>query len=442
MSKIRTEEYCKKLAERNKIIKPNPEKISNISKERWIKIKNNPEAFQAFKDNISSRTKERWKNPISREKFVCALKKMWKNDDFRNKITESTTNLWKNEEYREKLLSIFRSEEFRLKASETAYKLWHTESYKRKMFNNAKVSSIQMILYSMLEDLNVKFYRERESGKSDPETMIGPYKFDCVVPRKDKTTLLIECQGDYWHSTPKAVIRDEQKASYVANNFSGKYEIKYLWEHEFGEKDRIISTLKYWLGLDEPEKVSYDLNQVVIRQCAAKEYRLLLAKYHYLSLGTRGGIAWGAFLGDVLIGVCVFSTPIRQNVHSRLGVCINEVKELSRLCIHPSYRVKNFASWFISRCVSQLSKSVKLVISYCDTTYNHDGAVYRASNFTLDGEVRRDYWYVNEDGWVMHKKTLYNKARSFGITEADYANRFNYRKVYGGKKLRFIYRRH
>jgi hypothetical protein len=440
MSKIRTDEDClKRLIERNKILKPNPKKISNIVKERWVGIKSNAEVFQALKDNMSSRTKELWKNPVNREKFVCALKKTWEKDSFRSRIVESSKSLWKNKEYREKLLSIFRSEEFRLKASEIAHKLWCNESYRKKMLNNTKVSSLQITIYSILEDLNVKFYRERAHSESDPETMIGPYRFDCVVPRKDRTTLLIECQGDYWHSIPKAIIRDEQKASYIANNFPHKYEIKYLWEHEFGERDRITSTLKYWLGLDEPEKISYDFNQVIIKQCAAKEYRLLLAKYHYLSLGTRGGIAWGAFLGDVLIGVCIFSTPIRQNIHSRLGACIEEVKELSRLCIHPNYRMKNFASWFISKCVSKLSKATKLVISYCDTTYNHDGTIYKASNFTFDGEVRRDYWYISEDGWAKHKKTLYNQARSLGITEADCAKRFNYTKVYGGKKLRFIY---
>ena len=58
--------------------------------------------------------------------------------------------------------------------------------------------------------------------------------------------------------------------------------------------------------------------------------------------------------------------------------------------------------------MKQLNSKYKLIISYCDTTFNHDGAVYKAANFILDGEVKPDYWYVDEGGWVMHKKTLYS----------------------------------
>jgi len=50
-------------------------------------------------------------------------------------------------------------------------------------------------------------------------------------------------------------------------------------------------------------------------------------------------------------------------------------------------------------------------------------------------------WYVSEDGWVIHKKTLYEHAVKMGLKEKEYANLKEYKRVYGKKKLRFIYKR-
>lgn len=50
-------------------------------------------------------------------------------------------------------------------------------------------------------------------------------------------------------------------------------------------------------------------------------------------------------------------------------------------------------------------------LSYADTTFNHIGTIYKACGFKQDRIVKPDYWYAKEDGWVMHKKTLYNQAK-------------------------------
>ena len=128
---------------------------------------------------------------------------------------------------------------------------------------------------------------------------------------------------------------------------------------------------------------------------------------------------------------------VRQN----LPYDTNAARELSRFCIHPRYQKKNFGSWMISRCLKLLPDKIRTVVSYCDTTFNHDGALYKACNFVLDGSVRPDYWYVNDNKWVMHKKTLYQHAVKMSMTEIDYAKKYGYWRVYGTEKLRFIYTR-
>lgn len=405
------------------------------------------------KMKLSVANKKKWENDEYREKISSLTrqrnKKNWSCNDFRNKITQlmnsteykellslKSKEAWNNPNYRSRIISYLNSEEF----SFLIKKLWGDPVFANRMaelrLKQPRVSSIQTVLYSMLDDLGVKYFREYPDRPADPEVRIGPYTFDCVIPREGKPSLLIECQGDYWHSLEKAVRLDKQKASYISNNFRGQYELKYLWEHEFDCKERVVDSLKYWLGIVSLDVVDYDFGDVVIRPSPASDYRLLLSKYHYLANAGRGGVAIGAYHQDVLIAVSVFSPPIRQNVDLK-GFDVSQVRELSRLCIHPRYRKKNLGSWFISRAVEQLD-NVKMIISYCDSTFNHDGTVYKASNFILDGTVPADYWYVDLSGWVMHKKSLYNRAVKNKLGEADYASRHGYKKVFGCEKLRFV----
>jgi GNAT superfamily N-acetyltransferase len=211
-----------------------------------------------------------------------------------------------------------------------------------------------------------------------------------------------------------------------------------LWEHEFKCPGRVRNLLEYWLHIANSQIEDFSFSDVVIRE--SSDYKDLLNKYHYLSGAGRGGIAYCAYLRDVVIGACLFSPLPRQNINVH-GYRREDVRELSRFCIHPDYQKKNFASWFMARCIKMLPGKYRCILSYCDTTYNHYGSVYKACNFLLDSEVRPDYWYVSTDGWVMHKKTLYNHAKKLSMTEKEFARAHGYQKIYGRKKLRYIYER-
>jgi len=424
-------------------------KASLASKTKW----QDPD----FKARMSEASKEKWQNPKFREKMWARVleKRALRpppppkvpyvaSEETKQRIGVASKRMWENPKYKEYMMSLmklkYEDEQYLMKLSERSKKVWQRPNHREKMAqilaNCPKVSSLQTTFYSILDDLGVKYFREYENKAADPECLVGPWSFDCVIPRPGKATLLVEVQGyrHYWKEQEK---RDKAKASYVAENFPDQYEVKYVWDHEFSCKDRVTNTVKYWLGLTQMELLDFNFDDVVIKKCQAKDYRLLLSKYHYLPNAGRGGISLGAFLKDELIAVCVFSPLVRQNIKVE-GYDPKRTKELSRLCIHPSYQKKNFASWFISRCLKML-EDVSCVISYSDTTFNHNGAVYKASNFILDGEVPPDYWYVKDDGWVMHKKALYDHAKGLRMSERDYAEKMGYRKVFGKKKLRFIY---
>jgi len=386
--------------------------------------------------------KQRWEDNY--DELLGYINANWKNQETINKQKE-IHEFSNRPDLRVKFRKIWASKEYREAVSDGVRRLWENPKYREKMAASriryrGIVSNIQKILYSLLDDLGIKYYREY-NGHSDPQCKIGPWTFDCVVPRSNKPDLLIECQGDYWHSLSENMQRDRQKASYISNNLSGRYELKYIWEHEFYAKDRIRMLLAYWVGLKRHDIIDFNFKDVAIRKCVAKDYKLLLSKYHYLANAGRGGIAYGAYVGDRLASICVFSPLPRQNIAKSLGCLDKEVRDLSRLCIHPNYQKKNFASWFVSRCIKLLPPQYAIVIAYCDTTFGHNGVVYEASNFKLDKEIRPDYWYTKPDGWIMHKKTLYDRAVKMGIKEREFAELHGYIKVKGDKKYRYVFKR-
>jgi hypothetical protein len=364
----------------------------------------------------SERMKKAWTDEKKKAASVKALAAV--TPALRAMLSQHTKDLWDNPEYRSNQIRVQKE-------------IWNRPENRERLAEfraaqSGRVSNIQRMLYDILTDLKIEH---------TPEFIIGPYNFDCLAGR-----FLIECQGDYWHSQEKAIRLDKAKHTYVTTYCEGQYEIKYLWEHEFYCKDKIVDTIKYWFGLNKLDVVEFDFAAVRVASAKADDYKLLLAKYHYLANAGRGGITYGAYLGDVLVGVCVFSPLIRQNIDTA-GYEAGEAVELSRLCIHPNYQKKNMASWFVSRCLKLLDEKYRLVISYCDTTFNHNGATYKALNFKQDRTIRSDYWYADDRGWVMHKKTLYDRAKKMSMTEAKYAEQFGYKKVYGSEKLRFIMER-
>jgi hypothetical protein len=337
--------------------------------------------------------------------------------EVRQKLIQHAQLLWCREDYRKTHTVAMNSLKVREKMAIA------------RAAQSGRISSIQTMLYAYLDELGIEYHKESE------QTRIGYYVFDCLVVNSNKK-ILIECQGDYWHSLENAERNDRSKFTYISKYFP-EYEIMYVWEHEFYCKDRVLDRLKLKLGINIETK-EFKFKNLIIREINSSETKTFLDLYHYLGKD-RGGKAFGVFDCDLLIAVIVFSPPLRQNTAGQFGLVDGEVRELSRLCIHPSYHKKNFASWLIKRTLKQID--CKLVIAYADTTVGHDGGIYKASNFKLHHIVPADYWYVDVSGYVMHKRTLYGKARSLKMTEAEFAETKGYIKKYGGEKLCYVFSR-
>lgn len=440
------------------------------------------------------RTTAQWKNPKYRNAVISSLTGMVLSDLTKTKISASISIKWNDDDYRNSIIKHLQSEvskqhrrkcsltlwsdpsfadkyrtnEFRSKISKISKRLWQDEEYRKKVLaakstkehkklmaniqsspeyktklakalqNQPKVSNLQLTLYNILDDLGVSYYREYNDGPDDNQCTIGPWSFDCVVLNKPKK-LLIECQGEFIHSLPGKRKSDKAKRTYWERYLSTEYDLRYIWEHQFAEFRSVETLLRYWLDINH-NVVEFNFNDITIEICKASECNELMASYHYLRNTGRGGICYGAYFNNKMVAACIFSPLARQNIIID-GRKTSQCRELSRFCIKPSYQKKNFASWFISRAIKLLPKKYNTIISYSDSTYNHDGTIYKASNFTTDKTVPADYHYVSENGWVMHKKTLYNRACNLKMTESEYSDVHGYRKSFGSDKTRFIYRR-
>lgn len=368
-----------------------------------------------------------WRKSINTELISARSKEMWSNPEFRRKISRSFSERckkqWRDPKYRDKIMAYRSTDSYKIKMLEVRKKMALTKSSKQ-----------QLILYQLLDDMGVKFEKEYP---------VGYYLFDCFIPKQFNMNndLLIEIQGDYWHSLPKSERNDKSKATYVTKYFQDM-QIKYLWEHEFIAKDRITNVIKYWLGIhDKLEEINFsDVKMSIIDHKIAENF---MGMYHYSGKLGRSGINLGFYHDDILVAVIVYSNSTRLQTSHRLNLDHNELLELSRLAIHPRYQIKNLASYLISKSINYIRKNkqnIKCLVSFADSTFNHLGTIYKASNWILDGIVNPSYWYVDKDKYVCHKKTLWDRAKSMKMSEDEYAIKYGYYKVIGKEKSRFIYK--
>jgi len=173
----------------------------------------------------------------------------------------------------------------------------------------------------------------------------------------------------------------------------------------------------------------------------AKEY---IHKNHY-SHGSHNGASpcYGLFEksekflgGEKLIGALMFATPCSEAVRSSIfgKEHKDKVIELHRLHIL-DVTPKNTESWFIARCIRLLKKDnpkIKAIISFSDTTENHSGIIYQASNFMYCGKTSKARFYRDENGRLRHPRQC---GKNIKLEEAK---RLGWKSEYREAKNRYV----
>lgn len=149
----------------------------------------------------------------------------------------------------------------------------------------------------------------------------------------------------------------------------------------------------------------YEVKQIERADCT--EYVL---EIHYAKRWPSVSYSFGLFRDGVLCGVICYGTPFSSTL--RKGVAGEEyahcVIELNRLCLRDN--LKNEASMLVGRSIRMLPKG-KVIVSYADSSQNHVGYVYQATNFLYCGlSAKRSDWAI-KGMEHLHGQTISDKFR-------------------------------
>jgi len=273
------------------------------------------------------------------------------------------------------------------------------------------------------------------------------YVWDFYLP---KYLLLIDVNGEYWYGLSRNKSKDKSKLTYV-ENYLPEYKTLIIEEKRFLNPLMVDKIIKDAIG--ESKKITveeFSLLDVIINQSSkvSKSKRStesdFLNSYHYSGFGRNGKLVITAHLNESLVALCKFSGTTRQGTAKSLGYKCYEVLELDRFCIHPSYHKKNFASWFLSRCMKLVFESNKLMqclVSFADPTYGHTGTIYKATNWEMKGKTNPSYHYMDHLGVPVNKKRIYDFAQKLRMKEAEYVELHGLQKFSELPKIKYVYKR-
>jgi hypothetical protein len=246
-----------------------------------------------WKETASERSKNRWKQSEYRNKFEM----LWNDQNFLNQFSELAKELWEKDEYRKLQQDLWKDPDRIKKASEKSKEYWNDPENKQKIsekskeyWNNpvhrkkskeywanpvnrekqakarieflksGKDSIIERISQNILGALNIEYQRHYR---------LGYYEFDLFIPSHD---LLVECQGEYWHSLDKAKQNDASKFTYIDIYFP-QYRILYLYERDFLNpgivKQKLIREL--FQNEYENQQIEFSFTDLEIRELSVKD---------------------------------------------------------------------------------------------------------------------------------------------------------------------------
>lgn len=169
-----------------------------------------------------------------------------------------------------------------------------------------------------------------------------------------------------------------------------------------------------------------------VRKITRKECEPFILNVHYAKRWPSISYAYGLFKktnddifpdSEELIGIVTYGTP--SSAPLRRGLAGDSYKEqiieLNRLCL--KYNKKNEASFLISKSLKMLPRN-KIIISYADSSQNHVGYIYQATNFLYCGlSAKRTDWAIKGKEHL-HGQTIADKFR--GVNNRSKAIREKY----------------
>lgn len=146
-------------------------------------------------------------------------------------------------------------------------------------------------------------------------------------------------------------------------------------------------------------------------------YDWLLNK-HYAKRIPSISFAFGLYEDQILRGVMTIGKPASPSLCD--GICGKDyskyVYELNRLCVDDNLE-KNTLSFFVGKCLKLIPENM-ILVSYADTSMNHNGYIYQATNWVYTGlSDKRTEWQMI--GSNSHSKSLCDKYTTIEMRNSD-----------------------
>lgn len=172
---------------------------------------------------------------------------------------------------------------------------------------------------------------------------------------------------------------------------------------------------------------------VILKPINSKVANAFVKKHHYSGkIVNNSNLHFGAYLDGALHGVMSYGSPLdkRKVLPMVKGTLWNEMLELNRMAFD-DYLPKNSESRCLSISFKLIRKHyhhIKWILSFADGTQCGDGAIYRASGFSLIGIKKNENLALLKDGTMVHKMTL----QASPITKFSFLKGKTYAEICGG----------
>ena len=178
----------------------------------------------------------------------------------------------------------------------------------------------------------------------------------------------------------------------------------------------------------------------IVKPIKSTQCREWLLYKHYAKRMCSISYSFGLFGNKELLGIMTIGKPASNSLC--IGVCGKEnskyVFELNRLCVNDNLP-KNTLSFFVGQCLKVLPKMI--LVSYADTSMNHNGYIYQATNWIYTGlSAKRTEKYDIENPHK-HSKTVTESKKNIKLGTRNRPQKHRYIYFIGNKAEKKYFRK-
>ena len=148
--------------------------------------------------------------------------------------------------------------------------------------------------------------------------------------------------------------------------------------------------------------MKYEVKSIDYQDC--KEWFL---KKHYAKRIPPIEFCFGLYDQDILVGVCSYGTPVSSVLRELFASY--KLYELNRLVVSDGLP-KNSLSYFVSKTIDFIPKP-SVLVSYADTSQNHNGYIYQATNWIYTGLSAKFMDYMVKGMEHLHGASVFDLSR-------------------------------